>query len=116
MAGPPPTVPHPFHPNRKLMDQPGRTLVLLPDNRSAATRRLQERPNLGERHPRVDQVVERRPQAVRMEEDRRGDPDLAQPIYLTNFKRRTLGGLRVRTCLGESSPARVGFYAASWCF
>src|SRR6266702_1354210 len=90
MAGPPPTVPHPFHPHRKLMDQPGRTLVLLPDNRSAATRRLQERPNLGERHPRVDQVVERRPQAVRMEEDRRGDPDLAQPIYLTNFKRRTL--------------------------
>src|SRR6266480_1881076 len=93
MAGPPPTVPHPFHPHRKLVDQPGRALVLLPDNRSAPTRRVQERPSSGERHPRVGEAVERRPQAVRVEEDGRGDPDLTQPIYLTDFRCRTLAGL-----------------------
>src|SRR6266567_2771234 len=108
MAGPPPTVPHPFHPHRKLMDQPGRTLVLLPDNRSAATRRLQERPGPGERHPRVDQAVERRPQAIRVEEDRRGDPDLTQPIYPTNFRRGTLAQVRQRTLLlGPNSSSRA---------
>src|SRR5206468_4071997 len=79
-----------FHPHRKLVDQPGRALVLLSDNRSAPAWRPQEPPSLEERHPRVDQAVERRSQAVRMEENRRGDPDLAQPIYLTNFRRRTL--------------------------
>src|SRR2546430_12166002 len=90
MAGPPPTLPRPLHSHRKLMDQPGRALVLLPDNRSAATRRIQERPSPGERHPTLDKAVERRPQTIRMEEDRRRDPHLTQPVYLTNFRRRTL--------------------------
>src|SRR5439155_25752401 len=90
MAGSPPTVPRPLHPYRKLVDQPGRALVLLSDNRSAPAWRPQERPGLGEGHPRMDQAVERRSQAVRVEENRRGDPDLAQPVYLTNFRRRTL--------------------------
>jgi hypothetical protein len=39
-----------------------------------------------------------------MEEDRRGDPDRTQPIYLTNFRRRTLAPL---TFFGRSTIANV---------
>ena len=56
----------------------------------AATRRLQERPGPGEVDIRAWIETERGPQAVRLEEDHRGDPHLTRQISSTNLRRRTL--------------------------
>ena len=42
------------------------------------------------RHPHVGGGLERRPQAVRVEEDRGGDPRLPRTILPTDFRRSTL--------------------------
>jgi transposase len=45
----------------------------------------------GSRHPRVGQGLERRPQALHLDQDRRRDPRLPRPLLPTDLWRRTLG-------------------------
>ena len=69
-----PPLPAPLHPDLLVLDQPGRTVVrragtTLPHTRGVLlTRRPQDRTR------RVDQGLERRCQALQMDQDRRPDP------------------------------------------
>ena len=66
------------------------TLVRVPDRPDDPPRRAQKRAGPGSRHPRLDRELERRPQAIRMDQDRRRDPQLTGKIYSPDFRRRTL--------------------------
>jgi transposase len=79
-----------FTPHRVLVDQPGRTMVRVPHRPTPAPRSPQKRSEAGKRRPRMDQDLERGPQAVRVEKDRGRDPPLPRQIYHTNFRRGTL--------------------------
>ena len=78
LAGRPPPVPHALHPDLLQLDQPGRTLVRLPHRRPAAPQRPPHRPSPRERHPRLGQGLEREPEAVHLDQDRRTDPRLTR--------------------------------------
>jgi transposase len=67
------------------------------------TRRPQEHPGPGERHPGMDHDLERQPATLRLDQDRRRDPRTAGLIYPTDSRRRTLGQLS-RDPRGERSP------------
>ena len=91
LAGQTPAVPPALHPDRLLLDQPGRAVVRLPGRPDDPPRRTQERPGPRSRHPRLGQGLERRPQAVHLDQDRRRDPRLPRPLLPTDLRRRTLG-------------------------
>ena len=55
-----------------------------------APRRPQKRCGTGERRPRMDHRMERRPETIRLDQNRRRDPRLTRQIYRTNFRRGTL--------------------------
>ena len=74
LARPPSPLPRPLHPDRVKLDQPGGTLVRLPDRQEDPPRRPQVGPGPGSRHPRLDRAVEREPPPLRLDEDRRRDP------------------------------------------
>jgi len=59
LAGPPPSLPRPLHPDRFLLDQPGRTLVRLPHRPEDPPRCAQVRPVPRGRHPRLGGHLER---------------------------------------------------------
>src|ERR1035438_2000232 len=107
MAGPPSALPHACHPDRIVVDQPGRAMVRLPGQPADPPWRPQERPGPRSRHPRLDQDqdLERRPPAIRVEEDRRGNPRLPRTILPTNFRRGTLAA---RPESDSGKPARPG--------
>jgi len=60
-------------PGRLVVDRPGRTVVRLPDRSDDPLRRAQERPGTRGRHPGLDRHLERRPAAVHLDKDRRGN-------------------------------------------
>src|SRR6266581_355918 len=103
LAGPPPPVPPALHAHRLVLDQPGGTLVRLLDRSDDPPRRAQERAGPRSRHPRLDRELERRPAAIRLDQDRRRDPRLTGKIFSTNFRRGILVA-RVRA-LARRSPA-----------
>ena len=90
MAGPPPPLSPALHPDRILVDQPGRTLVRLPDRPDDPPRRAQKRAGPRSRHPRLDRELESRPAAVHLDQNRRRDPQLTGKIYRADFRRGTL--------------------------
>ena len=99
LAGPPPPLPAALHARRVVVDQPGGTLVRLPDRPDDPPRRAQERAGPRSRHPDLDRELERRPQAIHLDKDGRGDLGLTGKIYRTNLRCETLvrhPGLRVR--------------------
>jgi len=78
-------------------------------------RGVQKRSGTGERRPRLDRDLEPGPETLRLDQDRRGDPELPRTIYLTNFRRRTLarcgyGGARRRAARSTVGPRTTG-----WC-
>ena len=90
LAGPPPPVPPALHANRIVVDQPGRAVVRLLDRSDDPPRRAQERAGPRSRHPRLDRELERRPAAIRLDQDRRRDPRLTGKVFSTNFRRGIL--------------------------
>src|SRR5215212_5296466 len=90
LAGPPPPLPPALHPDRLLLDQPGRTLVRNPHRPTHPPRSPPQRGGPGERRPRVDQELERGPETVHLDQDGRGHPPIPRKIYRENFRRRTL--------------------------
>jgi transposase len=95
VAGQPSPVPPAFHPDRLLMGQPGRAVVRVPDRPDDPARCPQERGRPRERHPRLDRGLEPAPQALPVDQDRRGDPRFPRPISTANFRRRTLARFRM---------------------
>ena len=61
VAGPPPALPRALHADRIIVDQPGGTLVRLPDRPEDPPRRPQVDPVAGSRYPRLDRHLEREP-------------------------------------------------------
>jgi transposase-like protein len=89
LAGQTPAVRAALHPDRLVLDQPGRAVVRLPGPPDDPPRRTQERPGSGSRHPGMGQGLERRPQAVHLDQDSRRNPRLPRPILPTDLRRRT---------------------------
>ncbi len=87
----------PLHADRIVVDQPGGTLVRLPDRPEDPPRRPQVRPSPESRHPRLDRHLEREPPPLRLDEDGRGDPQLPGRISVEDFRRGTLSSRRTIT-------------------
>ena len=79
LAAAPPAVPLPLHPDLRVLDEPGRALVLGPDHQEAPTLRPPQRQSPRRRHPRLGRDLERGPQTVHLAQDRRRDPATASP-------------------------------------
>ena len=82
---PPPAVPHALHPDLLLLAQPGRAAVRLRHQRPAPAQRPPQRPSPGSRHPRLGQGLEREPETVRLDQDRRPDPRITRTTSPTNL-------------------------------
>ena len=67
-------VPLPLHPDLRVLDEPGRALVLRADHQEAATLGPPQRPSPGRRHPRLGRDLKRRPQTVHLAQERGRDP------------------------------------------
>ena len=80
LAGPPPALPRPLHPDRLVLDEPGRTLVRPADRQADPPRRPHLRPGPGERHQGLDRHLERQPPAVHLDQDRRRDLELPRRL------------------------------------
>ena len=66
-----PAFPHAPHPDLFLLAQPGRAVVRAADRQEAAPRRPPLNPGPGERHSRLDRRLERKPQTLHLDQDRR---------------------------------------------
>ena len=80
LAGPAPALPRPLHPDRLILDEPGRTLVRPADRQADPPRRAHLGPGPGERHQGLDRHLERQPPAVHLDQDRRRDPELPRRL------------------------------------
>src|SRR4051794_31157585 len=72
------------------MAEPRRALVRRTDDQKAAPRRAPLGSSAQRRHPGLDRNLERRPTAIRLDEDRRRDPRLDRPLLHTNQRITTL--------------------------
>ena len=90
LASPSPPLSPALHPDRLLLDQPGGTLVRVPDRPDDPPRRAQKRAGPGSRHPRLDRELESGPAAIHLDQDGRRDPGLTGKIYIPDFRRGTL--------------------------
>ena len=82
-------------------------LVRLPDRPENPPRRPQVRPGAGSRHPRLDRHLEREPPSLRLDEDRRGDPQLPGRIFVEIVRRGILEALPPPRAAGRAGPART---------
>ena len=91
LAGPPPPLPRALHADLRVVDQPSRTVVLPPHHPETPSRHPHQNSDSRRRHPRVDHRMERRPQTVRLDQDRRRNPRPPRHISTANSWRRALG-------------------------
>jgi hypothetical protein len=91
LAGRAPTRPLPLHPDRLLLDQPGRALVRLPHHATPPPQRPPQRHRPRSRSHRPDRELEHQPEALRVDQDRRRDPRITHPIDSAYFWRKALG-------------------------
>ena len=99
-----PPVPHSLHPDVLVLDQPGRTVLRLRPRRSAPT----QRPGPRSRHSQMGQGLERRSEAIHLDQARGTDPRVPQPTSTANSRRRALGGSRPGTTGVAGTPRSVG--------
>src|SRR6478752_7653279 len=86
------SLPHAPHSHLRLLAQPGRAVVRAADRQETAPRRTPVNPGPGERHSRLDHQLERQPETLHLDQDRRRDPRTPRLIYSTDPWRRTLAG------------------------
>ena len=91
----PSALPHAPHPDLRVLAQPGRALVRATDRQETAPRRPPVNPGPGERHSRLDHHLERQPETLHLDQDRRRDPRTPRLISSTNSWRRTPVRLRL---------------------
>ncbi|MTJ60576.1 hypothetical protein GL309_03215 [Nocardia seriolae] len=90
MAAAPPAVPCALHPDLGQLAQPGRTLVRRADQPQTAPLGPPQRHRTQGRRPSLDQRLERRPETVRLDQDRRRDPRNPRRLLPTNQRLTTL--------------------------
>ena len=73
-------LPLPLHPHLRIMDEPGRALVLSPDHQEAATLRPRQRQSPRRRHPSLGRQLERQPETLHLAQDRQPDPRPARRL------------------------------------
>ena len=73
-----------LHPDQLVLAQPRRTLVRRVDDEETATRPPPIRARPQHRHPRLDRHLERQPQALHLDQDRRPNPRQHRPILHPN--------------------------------
>lgn len=83
MPGMPP-IPHALHADILLVDQPGRTALRRGHPRPPATLRSPQRPGPREGPTQLDQSMEREPEALHLDQDRRPDPRIPRTTITTN--------------------------------
>ncbi len=71
-----------YTPTYSELDQPSRAMVRLSHRRSPTALRPPLSPRAGERHPRMGSRMERKPQTIHLDQDRRADPR----VHLTTSK------------------------------
>ena len=99
-----PPVSSALHPDLQLLDQPRRALVRRAHHQAPAPRRAPLRPRAEHRHPPMDRHLEREPPPLRLDQDRRPDPRLHQPLLPTNQPDRTLD--EIHAALKDALPVR----------
>jgi hypothetical protein len=67
-----------------LLAQPGRAVVRAADRQETAPRSTPVNPGPGERHSRLDHQLERQPETLQLDQDRRRDPRTPRLIYSTD--------------------------------
>src|SRR3954454_9350732 len=95
-----------LHPDLLIVVEPRRAVLRLRHRRPAPTLRPPQRPSPRSRHPQVGHHMERGPQGLRMDQNRRTDPRQPRTTYPTDWKSRTLVGeraLRLRHVCGAAS-------------
>ena len=73
-----------YTPTYSKLDQPGRAMVRLPHQRPPAPLRPPLSPSARERHPQLDSRMERKPQAIHLDQDRRANPGVDFTTSKTN--------------------------------
>jgi transposase len=73
-----------LHPDLQQLDQPRRTLVWRAHDQAPAPRPTPLRSRAQRRHPPLDRHLERKPPPLRVDQDRRADPQLDQTLLRTN--------------------------------
>src|SRR5690242_1254177 len=109
-----PTVHQALHPDVLLMAQPGRTALRLRHRRPAPTLRPPQRPSTREGPARVGEGVEREPEAVRVDQDRRPDPRITGTTSLTIYWRRTLVAVAIALAFLLASLAALAAALVAW--
>src|SRR3954469_3143124 len=79
-----------LHADLVELAEPRRALVRRTDIEKAPARRAPLRPRPQRRHPRLDSDLERRPQALRLDQDRRPDPRIHRHLLPANQRITTL--------------------------
>src|SRR5688572_13151612 len=81
-----PTFPHALHPHLLVVAESGGTLVRAADRQETTPQRTPVRPGPRTRHPQLDHPVEREPETVHLDQDRRRDPRTTRIISTTNSR------------------------------
>ena len=84
LAGRPPTLRLALHSHQLVLAEPRRALVRRADDQEAAPRHAPLGAPTQRRHPRLDRHLERRAQALRVDQNRRPDPRLDRPLLPAN--------------------------------
>ena len=79
-----PPLPPALHPDLLLLDQPGRAVLRLRHRRPPPTLRPPQRPGPRSRHPRMGRSLERQPQTLHLDQERRTDPHITRTTSSTN--------------------------------
>src|SRR3954454_25373895 len=79
-----------LHADQQLVAEPRRALVRRTDHQETPPRRAPLRPSAQRRYPRLDRDLERRPQALHLDQDRRPDPAIHRHLLHANQRITTL--------------------------
>ncbi len=93
LARPPPALQPPLHADLQLLAEPRRAVVCRADHEVDQARRPPLSPRPRRINPNLDCQLERRPQAVRLAQDRRSDPRQPRLLLPTDQRLRSLGGI-----------------------
>ena len=97
---PPPALHAPLHPDLQLLAEPRRALVRRADDEMDQAKRPPLRPRPRRLDPHLDHQLERRPQAVRLAQDRRRDPRQPRRLLPADQRLRSLDRSALE-CLGR---------------
>ena len=99
--------PHAFHADEFELDQPGRTLVRLHHRPAHPPREPHLGPCPRSRHPQLGKGMEREPETIHLDQDRRTDPGATRTTSYTDLRRGTLDA-------GDKTPLTLADLSRAW--